>query len=397
MTTRGFRTTIFVCLLGMVAASVLVTVCVLVPSGNANRARSCVTNVRPLPLALSARLGREDWGIPAARLYLAWRVLLSQPTRTWSDMLHSLRLWGRVRSGISKQHETMMEALLDASQAKKQLGGVVVHRPSRYGLEFEPWNQIARQGEIHPNQTLAVMAELGLERDRLIQFQKASYTVQDVVHAAVTNFIWEDELEWTTISLALYLPPAGCWVDKYGRVSDFDRLCTTLCSKPLGTGSCFGTHTLYAIATLLAADKQEPVLSPASQSLARQRLAQAIEQLAQVQRADGHWPIRWYPTSAGSEALAAVSAEDATYDLVVTGHSLEWLALVPEDIRVNDTMIERALLYVVSCIIEAPPARLQSRYCPYTHAGNALKLWCPLAWQQFQRSPAVSHEIPSGK
>jgi len=383
MIIHDFRTTIIASLLGIAAICVFIVIGPVLLPRSESQAHSSVTNVRTVPLALPTHRGREDWGVPEARLVTVWKILFSQPTRTWTDLLHALRLQGRDRDGLAKRQEDMLELLLDISRAKKQFGGATIHRPTRHGLEFKPWDRVTRQGEIHPNQTLAVMAELGLERDHPIQLWKTRCTIQDVVHAALANFNWEEELEWTTIALALYLPPAKCWVDKYNRMTDFDQLCTRLCGKPLGTGSCFGTHALYALAVLLAADKQEPVLSTASHSLARQRLAQAVEQLAQKQYADGHWTNHWYSTSTGDKET--VTAEDVSYDLLVTGHSLEWLALVPDDILINDTMIERAIQYVVSRILEASPARLQSRFCPYTHAGNALKLWCPSAWRQFQQ------------
>jgi hypothetical protein len=78
---------------------------------------------------------------------------------------------------------------------------------------------------------------------------------------------------------------------------------------------------------------------------------------------------------------------DATFaEVVATGHTLEWLALLPDELPCDRAMVARACDYLLVQLLEAGPSALGETYNAYTHAGAALKVWAPSAWQSLQQS-----------
>jgi hypothetical protein len=340
---------------------------------------SAVDQLPPLrerPLLLQAP-PRRDLLLPLSRLQAAWRILDLEDVDRWSQLVHILHGQGVARKIQHQQPllEDLTVYLLDARLAEKKFGRPM-HVLTPRGVEFRAWNSIFQQGDMHPHQSLAVLAELGCARDQPIRVKGERHTVADVIRAALATFSWHEELEWTTISLAHYLPPVSHWVNQYGERFSFDEICTRLCAQPLGRGNCFGTHVCYALAVLLAADAQEPVLQETSREAAHVLLAQAAQELSRTQQADGGWPGVWCLSADPTVTMPLTP-------LVVTGHSLEWLALAPEDIRVPASVLEKGCAFLLARILEESSSRIATFYCPYSHAGNALKLWHPAAYRRY--------------
>jgi hypothetical protein len=329
---------------------------------------------------------RQDLTLPPSRLEGAWRLLTLEETARWTQLLHVLHWQGVDRKLLQERqpHEDLSAYLLDATLAEKKFGRPM-HLFAPRGLEFRAWDRVFQQGDMHPNQSLAALAELGLARDEIIRMKGSRHTVAEVVRTVLATFSWQDDLEWTAVGLAHYLPPLSHWTNQYGEKISFDDICNRLCCIPMGQGNCFGTHVCYALAVLLAADVQESILREETRRAARARLIQATQELNRTQRADGSWPGVWC-LSADPAATAPLAP------LVVAGHSLEWLALAPEDVSVSSTVLERGCNYLLTHILEESPSRLAAYYCPYSHAGTALKLWHPAAWRRYVENcsnPAV--------
>jgi hypothetical protein len=346
--------------------------------------------LRERPLLIQAS-SRQDLSLPSSRLEAAWRLLDLDEVARWTQLLHILHWQGTDCKLLQRQppREDLTAYLLDASLAEKKFGRPM-HLLTTRGLEFRAWDSVFQQGDMHPNQSLAVLAELGFAQDEVIRMNGSCHTVAEVVHAALATFSWQEDLEWTAAGLAHYLPPLSHWTNQYGETVSFDDICTRLCSKPLGQGNCFGTHVCYALAILLAADAQEPILQEATRRAAHARLVRAAQELSRTQRADGSWPGVWC-LSADPAATAPLAS------VVVAGHSLEWLALAPDDVRVPAPILERGCTFLLTRILEESPSRIAAYYCPYSHAGKALKLWHPTAWRRHVRNRSnLSVERTSG-
>lgn len=346
--------------------------------------------IRERPLLLHSP-HRGDLLLPPSRLQAAWSILDLDEVDRWSQLLHVLHGQG---VGRKIQHhvplrEDLRECLLDARMAEKKFGRPM-HVLTPHGLEFRAWDPIFQQGDMHLNQSLAVLAGLGIAQDEIIRVKHARHTVAEVIRATLATFSWNEELEWTTIGLAHYLPPVSHWVNQYGENFSFDDICARLCTQPLGRGNCFGTHVCYALATLLAADAQEPILQETNRQAAHARLTQAAQELSRTQQADGSWPEMWCLSADPAAAMPLTP-------LVVAGHSLEWLALAPEDVRIPAPVLEKGCTFLLARILEESPSRIVTYYCPYSHAGNALKLWHPATYRRYvQNRTNAPLKQPSG-
>ena len=173
-----------------------------------------------------------------------------------------------------------------------------------------------------------------------------------------------------------YLGTNQDWVNRYGEANSIERLALTLTELLPGNGPCLGTHTPYAIAFVLRVDEQAPVLSQTGRDQIKLSLLKYLDILRLNQRSNGAWGKDWTIESAQTPGTLDASAE-----LLATGHHLEWLALLPQDIAVPADMVRRAVEFLVSEIKNATNENLRTNYTAYSHAGCALRDLFPKEWQ----------------
>jgi hypothetical protein len=220
------------------------------------------------------------------------------------------------------------------------------------------------------------LAEAGIRSDWAIRVHGASFDVEDIVRCVLAETTPEQrELEWTAVGLAHYLPPGKRWRNRFGQELSFDVLVDRLCSEPPGRGPCFGTHRLYAVATLLAADKATRLLGPDSRQAAVQYLQGAVDALRESQREDGSWDAEWANASWNRDA--ATDMGQAIVSVVVTGHTLEWQHLVPAALQLERERVDAALLFLTLHLERTSDDSVREHYSPLSHAANAIRLWNP--------------------
>jgi hypothetical protein len=335
---------------------------------------SCQIRTAPLVLCNPRRNVLQE--IPSERLNAAWQKLLPHSPTRWVTFLHEIRLWGTTKNfpQPSWSGERMLSLLLDNNEAQRYFGRPMII-PTRHGLQFWEAEPTLRQGERHFGQTLSVLARLEIESTRRIRIGDRDYTIADAVRHQMMNVTpEEEEVEWITIGLAHYLPPLRQWKNKFGQVVSFDSLCERLCNRPPGQGPCFGCHNFYALAILICADDQTNVLSESIRRRALLKLASSIKDLEQTQLANGSW------APGGAQPVATNASKVKVPDLVMTGHSLEWLMLVSDDIPCRATILIKGAEFLVSRIIDETPLNIADSASAYTHAGIALRLCYPDAW-----------------
>lgn len=241
---------------------------------------------------------------------------------------------------------------------------------TRYGARFlEARQDTVRDAarEAHWGQALNVLGELGLAGAYRLETRDGPATIADAVGDLVANFSFDGELEWAVSALAIYLPPDGRWTNKFGVSYSFDDAVVELTRRPLGWGSsCSGTHVLYALALIIQADDESGVLSHAARQAAISFLAAARHGLRLTQRADGSWTPEW----AGNSTVApiAMNALDAVW---VTGHQLDWMALVRPEMRVADAQLGAAMRFVIEATATAEKAEVARNLCAHAHGVRA--------------------------
>jgi hypothetical protein len=296
-------------------------------------------------------------------------------------VLHGLRLSGHSNSigpqNVVSNGQKLFSIVVNSDQTEKRFN--VVHVATRNGVIFLPADRKSgRTGEPHRDKTLSVLGRIGTPSSQVIHIGGEDHTIGDVVRGAQINFGWDQELAFTAVALTYYLPPARQWTNKYGQEVDFDALCNRICRYPLGEGACYGTHNLFALAAMVAADRQYRILSAESAVQARRTLREASVLLAASQSSRGSWSESWHQ---GKSAVQP-AATGGIGELVATSHTLEWIAIAPEEVEFDSAAIGRAIKYLVDRSLTDSDVDIDKNYSPYTHVGTALQAWFPEVWKE---------------
>ncbi|MCR4412316.1 MAG: hypothetical protein NUV77_07805 [Thermoguttaceae bacterium] len=335
--------------------------------------------VRETPVVLQTRVLGGRLAEETAQVRRALERLYPEDSlRSWSSRVHALSLWGQRAAPPCAYCEKAMAVISDTDQAASVYPHERIYRATRFGIRLVGnAGGMAEFGDAHPDYTLAVLARLGFDSRHKILVHGTPYTIADMVRASCAEFLPDNELEWTAIAYALYLPPGTHWTNKYGESYDFDGLCDRLCRAPTTNQACYGTHAFQALAILCRVDAKHAILGEVSRRAAHDRILDAIQKLRDTQQSNGCWDLRWYGTDDWLKGEPTASPE-----MVVTGHMLEFLAWAPDSVPVDGSMIERACRFVVERLLAESDATIFSQYGTFAHCGAALRSWYPEAWRQ---------------
>jgi hypothetical protein len=307
---------------------------------------------------------------------------VDRPHNTLSLCLHVLRLHGltaRFAGGDLPSSEAILELLTDEEAGQKYFGSPPFTR-TRSGVRYPTAGVIVgptNGWESHRDQVLAAFGELGIPLTQPLRFADTTLSVRDVLQDSLANYHGgHEELMWTGLAYALYLPPNRSWLNRYGERTSFDDLATELLARPLDQSPCAGTHLVYTLTVLGRADQQEPVLTGVVRERLWQRLRQARDAALAAQNPDGSWSLDWNRAllADAEEKRVWVDANDRGNKLISTGHLAEWLLILPEELAVPDSCLERAGRWLHEQLRAATPDQVRDNFCPYTHAARVLLL-----------------------
>src|SRR5262249_37615733 len=143
-------------------------------------------------------------------------------------------------------------------------------------------------------------------------------TLQLVLDDLMANFVLEGEIYWDAVALALYVPPARAWKNKFGKEFTFDVLAEELLSRPVLDSACAGTHRLIALTILLRVDEEERILSSAVHDRVYSLLKEVAQTLTVNQRADGAWQANWPEALPGAKPSPSWARGDVTSEIIAT-------------------------------------------------------------------------------
>lgn len=371
------------------ASSVLATAAVLVgaawwPHASRPGAPPAETRERA-PLAervLAPTVARPQFAIDPAKRGEILRRLRPRPEWSASHLLHALHLYGpgaTVTENGTGLSAPVLDLLLDADRGEKHFRSPKVLQPTRNGARFAAHevyylgtNQNA--AEAHPGQALAVLAQLGLPTDRPVRLPDGrAGTLQLVVDDLVANFSLDGEIFWDVLPVMLYLPPARSWRTKLGREYTFDDVARELLRRPADRTPCAGTHRLLPLAVLLRVDAETPVLSDAVRTEVRGHLRLVARVLTDTQRPQGFWETNWTQNLPGSKRAKDPLGGLPIGRVIATGHHVEWLMLLPDDLRPPDEVFARAGTFLVEAVLAESKDALAvgMNYCPLVHAARS--------------------------
>jgi hypothetical protein len=293
------------------------------------------------------------------------------------EAYHLLRahgLTGRLYHRDFRSGQDLLALLTDQQKSTKYYGRPTLER-TRYGLrfpKFEVGPRLDDGTEMHRDQCLAALGELGVPLSLPLVVDGEPYTLREVLRDSLANFhLRQEELAWTGLAYALYLPPHREWSNRFHERFSFDDLAGALIAKPLQRESCGGTHLLFTLTVLYRADQERPVLSEPMRARVGDWLRKAAEATLRRQRTDGTWPQDWYR---GTLQDAPGWAPDSTSGrLAITGHIAEWLLYLPPDMQPDQKTYRRAADWLYQELRKATPDQQWKLLCPYTHAACAVR------------------------
>jgi hypothetical protein len=328
------------------------------------------------PVRIEPRLGLPEALDAAAADKALGRLRRDRPA-SLGDVLHALRLFGPAESihwGSRGNRASLLDAVLDPEVGASLMGAPALI-DTRDGVRCrayerrEPRKRKDRQS--HEDQLLSVLAEAGVPLGQPLGTASGKHTVQRILDDALAKFdLKQDEIEWSALAFALYLPPLTRWSDKFGRAYRFDDLVEEMMGRRLEGRACTGCHILYSLAVILRVDEQVSILSGPVRDHVRSYLDDMASLALRHQAADGSWDLDWFtgPETA-SEDKGRVSAR-----VLPTGHLVEWLMVLPEDLSPPGDRLFAAARWLEHQLIAATDQAIAGEYCPYSHAGRVVRM-----------------------
>jgi hypothetical protein len=302
-----------------------------------------------------------------------------------SDALHVLRLFGP--EAVCKPAQgngdrlPMLDTILDHDTGLAYFGGsgpplIDTRDGVRSRVVFRRDARWQPERQAHDDQLLAVLAEVGVPLSQRVRTPGGEHMVRNILEDTLANFdLKKQEIEWSALSVALYLPPRKSWVDKYGQLFTLDDVAKELIGRLYRPRlSCAGTHLLYSMTVLLRADEQYPVLSPEVRTELREKLRGAAQALPRSQSADGMWGADWASPVLDAAQRRPFTASPLGDQVLATGHHVEWLMLLPPDMAPPRVCFLAALRGLQLRLQTDDQQMLRQNYCPYSHAGRVLRL-----------------------
>lgn len=260
----------------------------------------------------------------------------------------------------------MIKALTDETTALNAFGSNPLLKTKngvRYYLFDDPVFR-SKAGEAHRDQCLATFADLDLPRETRITLKSGSYSIADLISESIASFSWvEREPAWTAIAYARYLPPQKDWINKFGQKFTFSQLVQHLFQVNLNAQSCAGTHVFEALIRIYKADRAHNILDPGTRSQLANHLSKTVQEVIQNQQLDGGWNRRWCEKI--NNDIGTMMPTEAR--LLATGHLLQMLNELPQDLQPSKDVYLRAAAWLTSALNSAETHYDASWLCPFTH------------------------------
>lgn len=287
----------------------------------------------------------------------------SQPSAAW--LCHAMRL--HPAGEVLANGRSILDLLTD-ERAGAPL--IMTRNGVAYVLASAALN-VPADGESHRDIVLASFAEAGAPLSTPIHVNNTTRNLQDVLADAAATFdIKAEELEWTAMAFAAYIPPRAGWVTREGTAFTLEDLAVELLERASPPRGCIGVHRALALTALYTAEPARRILSRETADRISVYLRRTVVDVVENQHADGSWGFDW--NHGGTDQAPGGHPPHSAFEaLLMTGHVLEWLHALPDDLRpsravyVSGGKAVREILGV---------AQQEMGICPLTHASRAAGL-----------------------
>ncbi len=331
---------------------------------------------RQMPVQVAAIEENFSAGTKFRARKLSSRVCAVRPTH-FANMLHRWRVGSANRLWLANSELRAEMTFLFSNENSRagDLNGadLFVLGPSGWRVRRShvrgsgSWSQ----GEQHVDQFLATCAECGIPLNRTIQSPNGPVALSELLRSSRRDFVSDQEIAWSVVAYCLYMPGEARWKNRFGESHSYESLAEAMLVGAESESNCWGTHRLYALAIMLQSDSESHFLSARLRRHILQHFARTSARLVGNQRRIGAWGGEW-----AKEDSKPTDTTGTTIDTMisVTGHHLEWMALVPKEARPDAASLHAAVEFLLKACEQRNFAAMRKRYCPYSHAARALKL-----------------------
>jgi hypothetical protein len=266
----------------------------------------------PSPEALKEKIDR------IVDYTLNGRLMSTRVQAAW-QIVHGIEAFGR---DLPIEHDGKVSSALEYLLAGGELKGWVL-RPGDRGV-ISILEAGSKTGQGHPDQWLGYMSQCGdVKLDDVLIVGGKQRHIRDLLTEAQWDLYDGMEASWTLMAAVEYLPLNATWTSKDGSKWTMERLVGMEATPALGTGGCYGTHRLYALAIAVNRYVKETGTQPnelkGGWAKAYHRVAEGLVRVREMQRPDGSFSTGFFEKSTESADLGA--------RLYAGGHTLEFVTV----------------------------------------------------------------------
>jgi hypothetical protein len=287
--------------------------------------------------------------------------------------------------------------------------GRLVRSPYREdGLPRFPRTDGLYIGEGHPNQFLAILTWAGASLSQPVKLRgNDNLTLADVLESGKmhlrpsqmlavppTDKYGDQELGWSISAIAGSLGSDAEWKNKWDEDVSLAALIEIALQRPLGWGSCGGTHELFGLAFALYVRQAEGKDLGGVWTRLDAYIDTAKARARASQHGDGSFDYDWARPDKGDE-LKTLSPKRQVH---ITGHMLEWLVVASSTEEITEPFLRKAYRFLSGCKFAKVAITPASRganivgYGSLTHAINGMQCYRERMAEQTARCP-VAHEF----
>lgn len=259
------------------------------------------------------------------------------------NVVHSLQAFSRRKQfeGLISEidYKGFVDYLLQNQPGKPPRVG-----KTRFGARFFGTRQLGTDGEAHPYQALAVLSDVGLNKNDQVQLSPDLYVSADSFFTdCAAMFDLHGEFEWSVIALVLQDANISEIRNRYGERYSMDEIVKALLSRQPGQGACQGVHVVEALVLIEHAFKTANCnVSDKWKKAISNYLDGLSDFLFIIQAADGslpsNWGVKWRETTFFKEWKEKVipkvifsgksnAPKDQIGDILSTTHHVKWMLL----------------------------------------------------------------------
>lgn len=307
------------------------------------------------------------------------------------EILHSLIAYSQLAENASlfsaAEFQALADQLLTRGAGRHPRFGI-----TRHGLRFFQVGDKQSDGESHPYQALAVLAELGVSRNKTFSIEDRHFEIGDLVSDCEAMFDLKGEIEWSVAALYIYSPLRRNITNRYGESFTLDQIANALMKREPGIGPCLGCHVIEALNVIrLAVEKGNQYISTETVSRIDRYFHNLEEFLPNLQSDEGcfvvEWGAAWMQSAAyvnwrtGFDPSFVVrtrpkmrGSDSLDWKMISTTHHLKWLMLTG---KINK--LDRKSLIAANEFLKHGMKQLAIRAKSVARQGHERPAYCPLS------------------